>query len=88
VLFHRTFPEVHLSPSHLRRLYCHHKIKRKVIVTKKVLRSQNEERAESKRLVMASEVREALNSGKKIIFVDEVMFTTATNLTHAYSSRA
>ena len=88
LLFHRSFPEVHLSPSHLRRLYADHKIKRKVIVTKKVLRSHNKEKAESARLMMASQVGEALNSGKRIIFVDEVMFTTATNLTHAYSSRA
>ena len=36
---------------------------------------------------MQSEVREALNEGRRIFFVDETMFTTATVLTHAYSSR-
>ena len=36
---------------------------------------------------MQSEVREALNESRRIFFVDETMSTTATVLTHAYSSR-
>jgi hypothetical protein len=33
--------------------------------------------------MMQSEVREALNEGRRIFFVDETMFTTATVLIHA-----
>ena len=37
--------------------------------------------------MMQSEVREALNEGRRFFFVDETMFTTATVLTQAHSSR-
>ena len=36
---------------------------------------------------MQSEVKQALDLGKKIIFADETMFTTATVLSHAYSHK-
>ncbi len=36
---------------------------------------------------LKSQIQSALESGRRIIFIDESMFTTATRLTHAYSSK-
>lgn len=41
----------------------------------------------SKFTIMRSHVLDALGNERKIIFVDETIFTTATVLTHAYSSK-
>ena len=37
--------------------------------------------------MMQSEVKEALGQGRKLIYVDEAMFTTAQRLTMAYASK-
>jgi hypothetical protein len=38
-------------------------------------------------LMMKSELKKALEDGRKLIFVDEAMFTTASRMTHAYSNK-
>ncbi len=37
--------------------------------------------------MMRSEVRDAIKQGRKVIFIDEAMFTSAGRITHAYSSK-
>ncbi len=37
-------------------------------------------------MIMKTEVSAALLAGWKLIYVDEAMFTTASRLTHAYST--
>jgi hypothetical protein len=36
---------------------------------------------------MKSNLKNALDNGKKILFIDESMFTSAQRLTHAYSHK-
>ncbi len=38
-------------------------------------------------MIIISEVLEVVNKGRRLIFVDEAMFTTASRLTHAYSAK-
>ena len=85
VLFHRRFPEVSISRSYLHKIYQQNKVKRKAIVYTKRKKGLAAEKYEASLLMMRSEVMEALESNKKIIFVDEAMFTYSTNAMLAYA---
>jgi hypothetical protein len=86
VLFHRRFLEVKITASHLANIYKTNKVKRKVVTLVKIQPPHKQKQAESKFMMMISEVREVLEQGRRLIFVDEAMFTTASRLTHAYSA--
>jgi transposase len=60
-------------------------VKRKVITYTKKKKGLGSEKYEASLLMMRSEVMEALASKKKIIFIDEAMFTYSTNAMLAYA---
>ena len=76
-----------ISASHLSFLYKKFKIKRKVVSLIKTFPQHKKIKIEEKFKTMKTETLLALKEGKKLIYVDEAMFTTASRLTHAYSSR-
>jgi len=84
-LFHRRFPEVSISKSYLQKIYKDNKVKRKAITYTKKKKGLGSEKYEASLLMMRSEVMEALASKKKIIFIDEAMFTYSTNAMLAYA---
>ncbi len=45
------------------------------------------QRVPAKLIMMKSEIKAAMEEGRKLIFVDEAMFTSASRLTHAYSMK-
>jgi hypothetical protein len=85
VLFHRRFPEVSISKSYLQKIYKDNKVKRKAITYTKKKKGLGSEKYEASLLMMRSEVMEALASKKKIVFIDEAMFTYSTNAMLAYA---
>jgi hypothetical protein len=87
VLLHRKFPELKISTSYLSLIYKRNSIRRKVIILGKELRPWQRDKFSAMFLQMKSEIREALSMKKKIVFVDESMFTTAQRLTHAFSNK-
>ncbi len=87
VLLHRKFPELKISPSYLSLIYKKNSIRRKVIILGKELRPWQRDKFSAMFQQMKSEIRDALSMKKKILFVDESMFTTAQRLTHAFSNK-
>jgi hypothetical protein len=87
ILFHRTYPEVKISPSYLAAIYKKHGIKRKTVRLVKTLPRYIAQKVPDKLIMMRSEVKAALADGRKLVFIDEAMFTTAGRITHAYSAK-
>ena len=87
VLFHRRFGELCISAKTLHNLYKTSGIKRKALRFVKTMRYH--EPGERKRLLseMIDKVRQALSSGKRVIFSDEAVFTTATLPNRAYAAK-
>ena len=87
VLFHRRFGEIKIDYSTILRVYREHGIKRKALRYVKTLKYQApEKRAEQTRMMLA-EVSRAVECGKRLIYVDEAMFTTSTMLDRGYSGK-
>ena len=87
VLFHRHFGEIKITPSTLRRVYRRHNITRKALRYLKTLKYQPPEMRALEIIRMKQEVRDAIAHGKRIIYTDEAMFTTATMLDRSYAGR-
>jgi hypothetical protein len=87
VLFHRQFGEIKITPSTLRRVYRRHNITRKALRYVKTLKYQPPEMRALEIIRMKQEVRDAIAHGKRIIYTDEAMFTTATMLDRSYAGR-
>jgi hypothetical protein len=87
MLFHRAFPEVKITPSYLATIYRKNKIKRKAVKLVKSLPNHLAQKVPAKLIMMKSEVRAALAEGRKLVFVDEAMFTTAARITHSYAQK-
>ena len=87
VLFHRRFGEVSISVKTLYNLYKKTGIKRKALRFVKTMRYQDPEERKMLLTAMIDQVRQAVSSGKRIIFSDEAVFTTATLPNRAYSAK-
>ena len=87
VLFHRRFGEVSISVKTLYNLYNKTGIKRKALRFVKTMRYQEPEERKMLLTAMIDQVRQAVSSGKRIIFSDEAVFTTATLPNRAYSAK-
>ena len=87
VLFHRRFGEVSISVKTLYNLYKKTGIKRKALRFVKTMRYQDPEERKMLLAAMIDQVRQAISSGKRIIFSDEAVFTTATLPNRAYSAK-
>ena len=68
-------------------MYRRNHIKRKALRYVKTLKYQAPERRALEIKRMKEEVQEAIACGKRIIYTDEAMFTTATMLDKAYACR-
>jgi hypothetical protein len=78
VLFHRQLGEVRISKATLLKIYGRHKISRKAFRYVKTLHIKNPHLRETEVAQLRAEVSEAIAQGRKIVFTDEVVFTTAT----------
>jgi len=87
VLFHRRFGEVSISVKTLYNLYKKTGIKRKALRFVKTMRYQDPEERKMLLTAMIDQVRQAVSSGKRIIFSDEAVFTTATLPDRAYAAK-
>ena len=86
-MFHRTFPEVKVSASQLRRIYMKHCIKYKYIKRgKKVIDYANQYYFNLFN-DMHNSVRSAKLRDKKLVWVDEAVFTFNTFSTRAWSAK-
>ena len=62
-------------------------IKRKVIRLRKLPDGYDDEKFERLTIEMRRRFQDALDRKRKIIWLDEVLFTKSTNLTHEWSKR-
>ncbi len=74
-----------ITQSYLAAIYKKHGVKRKTIKLVKTLPKYLAQKVPTKLFEMRSEICAALEEGRKLVFADEAMFTTAGRLTHAYS---
>ena len=84
-LFHRRFGEAKISTQTLFQVYKKHPIKRKALSFVKTMRYQVPEQRKLVIKAMIEQVRQAIRSGKRVIFSDEAVFTTETLPGRAYS---
>lgn len=87
VLFHRRFGEARISVKTLYNLYKRSGIKRKALRFVKCMRYQEPEERRLLLEAMIDQVRKAVSLGKRVIFSDEAVFTTATLPDRAYSAK-
>jgi len=87
VLFHRSFGEIKISSSTLLKLYRSRGIKRNTLRYVKTLRFQDPEKRQTYIVNMIEQIKDAKARGKRIIFADEAVFTTATLPDRAYAAK-
>jgi hypothetical protein len=87
VLFHRQFGEVKISTATLLKVYTQHRITRKGLRYFKTLRIKNPENRQQEILSMKEKVLLSKSQARKIIFVDEAVFTTSTFPDRGYAHR-
>ena len=87
VLFHRRFGEAKISTQTLFQAYKKSGIKRKALRFVKTMRYQEPEQRKLLIEAMIDSVKQATRQGKRIIFSDEAVFTTATLLDRAYAPK-
>ena len=86
-LFHRKYPEVKLSVSHLQRLYQKHNIKFKVIRQQKPVSKIPTDKLNELTQTMHDLVTQAIEDEVKIIFADEAIFSPKTRLEKSWATR-
>ena len=86
-MFHRTFPEVKISASQLRRIYIKHCIKFKYIKRGKKVIDYANQYYFNLFSDMHHAVRSAKLRDKKLVWVDEAVFTFNTFSTRAWSAK-
>ena len=74
-----------IKPWRLSKIYRDHKIKRKRVIRKEVSARKTPSKTHQTIEFVRESVQEALDDGRKIIFVDEVIFTRASALRVDYS---
>ena len=86
-LFHRKYPEVKLSVSHLQRLYQKHNIKFKVIRQQKLVSKIPTDKLNLMTQTMHVLVTQAIEDEVKIVFTDEAIFSPKTRLERTLAAR-
>ena len=86
-LFHRTYPDKFITPGSLQTLYSRCNIKRKVVRFGKPLTDEFKLEFPKKQAELKVILDSAIKTGKKIIFLDEVVFTSKTLLMRVYSNK-
>ena len=74
-----------IKPWRLSKIYRDHKIKRKRVISKEVEASETLSKTHQMIELVRDSVQEALDDDRKIIFVDEVIFTRSSALRVDYS---
>jgi transposase len=87
VLFHRQFGEVMISRVTLLKIYARHKISRKSFRYVKTLNIKNPHLRDAEIEQLKASVADSQAKGRKMIFTDEAMFTTATFPSKGYARR-
>ena len=87
VLFHRTFPDKFIKLWRLREVYRQNLIKIKAINMAKMPIKGRDGRYEPLRLEMLDRMESAIARNRKIVWLDETMFTKQTNLKLEWSKR-
>ena len=85
VLFHRHFGNHRINPTLLRKVYQIHKIKSKRIKKVKLINPFKEIEYENWRLQIKDEIQKLKLEGKKMIYLDECVFTSKTMKTTDYT---
>ena len=86
-LFHRAFPDKKITTSMLQRLYANCNVRLKVVRLRKVMPDLIKLDFEQLHAQLNERVTSAVETRRKIIFVDEVCFTRSTILKRALSSK-
>ena len=86
-LFHRKYPGVKLSVSHLQRLYHKHNIKFKVIRQQKLDSKISPDKLNDLTKTMHDLVTQAIEDEVKIVFADEAIFSPKTRLERTWAAR-
>jgi len=76
--FRREFPEAHINPTLLRRIYAMHKIKRRSLKWFKQPREIDLEKTRQELITMKRLLTRARNDGYRIIYLDETCFTRSS----------
>ena len=85
--FMRVFPSKRMSSSRLQRIYKEHKVRKKKVRITKILSRRQRLKLRKYIPVVQHEIAEFRNRGFRIIYLDEVMFTTRTMPTHEWSRK-
>ena len=86
-LFHRRFPNKWIKPRALLRLYGKHGIRKKRVRLAKDYKPHKAEEYEALRLEARDELQGMFDVGIKVVFIDEVVFTSKTCQMRDYSNR-
>lgn len=87
VLFHRQFTDKFIKPWRLRAVYRANGIKQKVVNVRKMPVKANDGRYLPMIETMRLNMQSAVDAKKKIIFLDEIVFTKSSNTRTEWSSR-
>ena len=74
-MVHRQFPEIHITPQYLGKLFRKHHIKRKKVVVKKFADLKQKEKIEEQIDICREQLRGAIRKKRVIYYIDECMFT-------------
>ena len=87
VRFHRRFPDKRITWYRLRKVYYQHGIKKKKIVRTKIIQKDLAEKIRKEAIHAKSQLREMIEQGYLIIYVDEFMTTKSTLPTHDWTAK-
>ena len=86
-LFHRSFPDKFIKLWRLHKVYQANLVKKKVIRVTKMPEKKQDGRYDVLKSDMVSRLQSSMKRNRKIIWLDEVMFSKTSALTHAWSKR-
>ena len=86
MLFHRHFGNHRINPTLLRKFYALHKIRRKHVKFTKEINPDKEHEYEKWRVDLKDTIANLKEDGYKIIYLDEVVFTSKTIKTNRLHS--
>ena len=87
ILFHRMFPGKHIKPWRLRAIYRANLIKLKLIRITKMPIYGSDGRYDNMQAEMSRRVQDAVDRGRKLIWLDETLFTKHTAFKQEWSRR-
>ena len=77
-MFSREFPDGHMNPTLLRRVYRQHRIKKKALRWYKQAKDHDPDKVRQQLATMKRLLTRARNDGYRIVYLDEICFTRST----------